>query len=197
MPCRCVLCDVVVCCSVLQCVAVCCSVLQVQSLLHLRKESASLLVEQDALQAPHHIHPLSLAPTRILLLGNPAGVLCDVAVCCSVLQCVAACCVAVCRARCSPGPTAENYNTKWQVVCCCVLQCVAVCCNMLQRVAVCCSMLQRVAVFRARCFLGTLCGVAVCCSVLQHVASCLIFCCDEVCLSSMCVSSMYSHKELN
>jgi len=46
--------------------------------------------------------------------------ICDVAVCCSVLQCVA--------------------------VCCSVLQCVAVCCSVSQCVAVCCSVLRCVVI---------------------------------------------------
>jgi len=70
-----------------------------------------------------------------------------VAVCCSVLQCVAMCpCVAVC---CSVLQSV--------VECCSVLQCVAVCCSVLQSVVECCRVLQR---------------VAVCCSVLQSVAVC-------------------------
>jgi len=71
---------------------------------------------------------------------------CVVAVCCSVLQCVAvgklvgfvcfnlrSCSVLQCVAVCV------------SVVCLdppCVLQCVAVCCSVLQCVAVCCSVLQ-------------------------------------------------------
>ena len=46
-----------------------------------------------------------------------------IAVCCSVLQCVASC----------------RSVLQCVVVCCSVLQCVAVCCSVLQCVAVCCS----------------------------------------------------------
>ena len=77
----------------------------------------------------------------------------EVAVCCSVLQCIAVCC------SCS--------------VCCSVLQCikppklseVAVYCSVLQCVAVCCSVLNFQNSQKLDC-------VAVCCSVLQCVAVC-------------------------
>ena len=82
-----------------------------------------------------------------------------IAVCCSVLQCVAPC-VAVC---CSVLQTLLQ----------CVAHCVAVCCIVLshellqevsmQYVAVCCSVLQCVVVLQC---------VAVCCSVLHCVAVC-------------------------
>ena len=63
-----------------------------------------------------------------------------VAMCFSVLQCVAVCCQCV-------------------AVCCSVLQCVAVCCDMLQCVAVCCSVLQCVAVCCSvlQCVKGSVC----------------------------------------
>jgi len=80
-----------------------------------------------------------------------------VAVCCSVLQCVAVFRVAVCRSV-----------SQCVAVCCSVLQCVAVCCSVLQCVTVCCSVLQCVAV----CCSALQC-VAVCCSVLQCAAVCL------------------------
>jgi len=69
-----------------------------------------------------------------------------VAACCSVLQCVAVGCSVLQRVA----------------VCCSMLQCVAVCCSVLHRVAVCCGVLQSVAVCSSvtQCF-------AVCCSVLQ------------------------------
>jgi len=78
-----------------------------------------------------------------------------VAVCCSVLQCVAVPCVAVCG------------SVQCVAVCCSVFQCVAASCSALQYVAVCCRVLPCVA----------LCGsvrqcVAMCCSVLQCVAVC-------------------------
>ena len=53
-----------------------------------------------------------------------------VAVCCSVLQCVAA----------------DENEELWVRVRCSVLQCIAVCCGVLQCVAVCCSALHYVAV---------------------------------------------------
>ena len=55
-----------------------------------------------------------------------------VAVCCNVLQCVAAGCSVL------QGLCVKDI---------CVLQCVAVCCSVLQCVAVCCSVLQCVAGF--------------------------------------------------
>jgi len=62
-----------------------------------------------------------------------------VAVCCSVLQCVAVyqerSCTLVLQAR---------IIAIYVAVCCSVLQCVAVCCSVLQCVAVCSSVLQRV-----------------------------------------------------
>jgi len=66
------------------------------------------------------------------------------AVCCNVLQCVAA------RVSCPRPP-------------CCVLQCVAVCCSVLQCVAVCCSVLE--------CWQRVGSVFIVCCSVLQCVAA--------------------------
>jgi len=70
------------------------------------------------------------------------------AVCCSVLQCVAACCRIegsrsdMIACACGGGDTGAG---------------VAVCCSVLQRVAACCSVLQ---------------CVVVCCRVLQYVAEC-------------------------
>jgi len=49
----------------------------------------------------------------------------DVAVCCSVLQCVAMCC----------NVTFKVVNEAFEEGCSSVLQCVAVCCNVLQCVA--------------------------------------------------------------
>jgi len=53
-----------------------------------------------------------------------------VALCCSVLQCVAVC----------SGEGDVKHQVSRQ------MSCVAVCCSMLQRVAVCCSVMQCVAV---------------------------------------------------
>jgi len=55
-----------------------------------------------------------------------------VAVCCSVLQCVAI--------------WHELCVLQRVAVCCSVLQCAAVCCSVLQYVAICCTVLQCVAV---------------------------------------------------
>ena len=54
-----------------------------------------------------------------------------VAVCCSVLQCVAVCFSVL----------------QYAAMCCSVLQCAAVCCGVLQYAAVCCSVLQRIKCF--------------------------------------------------
>jgi len=102
----------------------------------------------------------------------PMGMQC-VAVCCSVLQCVAV--------RWSFGTvTTVTSIFLWA---CSVLQCVAVCCRLLQCVAVCCSELHCVAVCWS---VGTantmntiflwvcnmLQGVAAYCNVLQRIALC-------------------------
>jgi len=87
-----------------------------------------------------------------------------VAVCCSVLQCVAvSCCesqwaaVSCSVLQCVAVASCESLHVRGHVR---VLQCVAVCCNVLQCVAVSCSVLQY---------------VAVCCCELQWVAvSCSI-----------------------
>ena len=67
----------------------------------------------------------------------------QVAVCCSVLQCVAECC--------SVLQSVAVYCSVLQcvAVCCSVLQGVAGCCRVLQCVAGCCSMLQGVAVCKS------------------------------------------------
>jgi len=83
-----------------------------------------------------------------------------VAVCCSVLQCVAVCCSAT-----YPNNMYIYGQIFWtlgigDMSLCSVLQCVAACGSVLQCVAVCCSVLQ---------------CVAACGSVLQRVAVCWIF----------------------
>jgi len=70
-----------------------------------------------------------------------SGVLQRVAVCCSVLQCVAM--LYFSAIQCEEDIHSTLFVT---LVCCSVLQCVAVCCSVLQCVAVCCSALQCVAV---------------------------------------------------
>ena len=104
-----------------------------------------------------------------ILRGKDRGChrLCCVAVCCSVLQCVA---VIATQVRPEQGfcgwrlwSPADGHMCCSVVCCnvlqCFVLQCVAVCCNVLQCVAVCCSVLQCVAVCcpsaKARC--GAVC----------------------------------------
>ena len=72
-----------------------------------------------------------------------------VAVCCSVLQCVAVLQRVAVNVLQTPGSLAaairgDAYGIVLQcvAVCCSVLQCVAVCCSVLQCVAVCCSVLR-------------------------------------------------------
>ena len=96
-----------------------------------------------------------------------------VAVCCSVLQCVAVTWIMHTAAHCNTllhvAVTRDSFVSHYPcvAVCCSVLQCVAVCCSVLQCVAVCCSVLQCVAVC-----CSVLQCVAVCCCVLQYVAVC-------------------------
>ena len=87
------------------------------------------------------------------------------AVSCSVLQCIAVCCVLQCL--------------QCVAVCCSVLQCVAVCCSVLQCVAVCCSALQCVAVC---------CSVSQCVCMRTYIRTCRVLqCfCNRIC---MCTSS--------
>ena len=71
----------------------------------------------------------------------------NVAVCRSVLQCVAVCCggiigissVAVNRWQLHLSIRLVALGPQCVAVCCSVLQCVAGCCSVLQCVAVCCS----------------------------------------------------------
>jgi len=78
-----------------------------------------------------------------------------VAVCCSVLQCVAACCIDRDKVSVNAGlnhqvlnaadvfcPTRGTGRLHFNYFVCSVLQCVAVCCSVLQCVAVCYSVLQ-------------------------------------------------------
>jgi len=93
----------------------------------------------------------SVSHTRGMRVKHPC-----VAVCCSVLQCVAIGvlqCVAVC---CSAihGKCLLSF---------CVLQCVAMCCNVLQCVVVCCSVCVAVSY-------SVLQRVVMCCIVLQKCA---------------------------
>ena len=83
-------------------------------------------------------------PSQVYLLAHPCVLQC---VCCSVLQCVELCRVAVC---------------------CSMLQCVAGCCSVFQFVAMWCRVLQCVTLDNA--CTRVLQGVAMYCSVLQCVA---------------------------
>ena len=103
-----------------------------------------------------------------------------VAVCCSVLQCVSACCRGVGTPRVSKCKCVAVYGSG--------LQCLVVCCSVLQRgensvsqsVQVCCSIWQRVVAYGS-----VLQCVAVCCegqcSASRHIqACCSIWQCVEV-----------------
>ena len=108
----------------------------------------------------------------------------SVAVCCSLLWCVAVCCnVAVAAV----DPVIRETLVSCVALCRSVLQCVAVCCSVLQCVPVCCSVLQCVVVCCrvllmwllrllqplspsfVRPWFHVLQCVAVCCTVLQCV----------------------------
>jgi len=79
---------------------------------------------------------------RLLRFSIFPSVLQSIAVCCSVLHCLAMSCRACRLLRISTLPSVVQSIA----VCCSILQCVAVCCSILQCVAVCCSILQCVAV---------------------------------------------------
>jgi len=109
---------------------------------------------------PQHRDVLGLPCVRACVWeGEYTQTIRSVAVCCSVLQCVAVwlngsqVCVAVC---CSVLQGEYTQSIRSVAVCCSVLQCVAVCCSVLQCVAVCCSVAEWL--------------TSVCCSVLQCVA---------------------------
>ena len=127
---KCLLQCVAVRCSVLQCVTACCSVLQCRRSVRSRGEHVLLgRITSFRLEFRSPCSSL-LLPNKPFLqtLSRMAHTM--HAVCCSVLQRVAACCSVL----------------QCVVVCCSVLQCVAMCCSVLQCVAVCCSVLQCVAV---------------------------------------------------
>jgi len=96
-----------------------------------------------------------------------------VAMCCSVLQCVAVCCskkiVAaqrkLSRYMYSCNQCAQISMLQCAALRCSVLQCAAVYSSVLQCVAECCSVLQCVALSVLQC-------AAVCCNVLQYIALC-------------------------
>ena len=129
-----VACVVAVCCSVLQ--YVCCSMLQ--RFIQYGAVCCSDLFFVDM------IYFLVMAGVCYTCGMSFSVLQCVVAVCCSVLQCMA--------------------------VCCSVLQCVAVYGGVLQCVAVCCSVCY-VHTCGMSCSVLQ-CVVAVCCSVLQCVAMC-------------------------
>ena len=106
--------------GVVRAVAVCCSVLQRVASLKWRE------IKWTAVPLWRHQKPSQK---------------CRIMCCCSVLQCVAVCCIIeMARSRMHHcGCTCR----KWRGMCCCsVLQCVVVCCIVLQRVAACCSVLH-------------------------------------------------------
>ena len=92
-----------------------------------------------------------------------------VAVCCSVLQCVAV----------TEESRAFRLRLACAAVCCGVLQCVAVCCSVLQCVAVCCSVLpprNPELSSLALCAESPrrnefACSIAIHCNTLQHTAA--------------------------
>ena len=101
---------------------------------------AASVLEQD-----HVRYPRSSMRTTCL----------QVAVCCSVLQCVALCCIVLqwhVRGQCVAAVCCSMLQCD--TVYCIVLHCVALCCIVLHCVASCCSGIQR----------------PVCCSVLLFVA---------------------------
>ena len=133
-------------------------------------------------------HTLQNWPRRSVLLCLLWLALQRDTVCCSVLQCVAACIVIVghvprmCNDNCERCPTQIRLSSsvlQCVVECCSVLQSVAVCCIVQQSVAVCCSVLQ---------------CVEICCSVLQCVAVCYsVLLCYAVCCSvsvAVCFSAL-------
>jgi len=150
-----------VCCSVLQCVLqcvavcvavccrVCCSVLQCCVLAVAEAEYRESRNSQKHTQFENVLYKMIIELTCENVCRQGPLLQCIsvvvVALCCSVLQCVAVCCS----------------------MCCSVLQCsvlaVAVCCRVLRNVAVCCSVLQCVAV----CWLLKMCAFkGLCCSAL-------------------------------
>ena len=103
----------------------------------------------------------------VALGGVLTGIWQCVAVCCSVLQCVAACgtawqCCAVCCRLLRSLKTIVQWH--WRRAGRCIDRYVAVCCSVLRCCSVCCSML--------RCLDAIVQWHWMCCSVLQCVAVC-------------------------
>jgi len=120
-----------------------------------------------------------------------------VAVCCSVLQCVAA------EAKSSQQSIKLCSTCVCVAVCCNVLQWIAVRCSALQCVAVCCSVLQlrqrhkhipqnsAAPVYVLQCIaMRVAVYVAVCCSVLQFVAAAVTSCHKTLQSLYMCCSML-------
>jgi len=78
------------------------------------------------------------------------------AVCCSVLQCVALCC-SVLQGAAIRFAKQFDISDVQRVPSLCIIQCVVVCCSVLQCVVACCRVWQ---------------SVAGCCKVLQGFAGC-------------------------
>jgi len=127
---------------------------------------------------PIHVHPGVLQWSAVCVAAR-CSALQHIAVCRSVLQCVAVC------------PSDSEFVCILQCVAVCwsvfgvSLECVAVCCSMLQCVwsvfAVCCSVLQYVTVC-LECVRSVLQCVALCCSVFAVCLQCAAVWCKFVCI---------------
>jgi len=110
-----------------------------------------------------------------------------VAVCCSVLQCVAVllqCCCSTLQCvavRCHSCLSLLLLDVLEQLYPrCSMLQCAAACCSVLQCVVVTCVSAFLYLIYSSKCIL-----VAVCCSVLQcgcNIWQCVAVCCCHTCL---------------
>jgi len=131
-----------VCCSVVQCVALCCCfVLQCCAVCTSHIRGINVSIQVRLLQCGtvcFSVLLLCVAVVCSVHLLHPwqqcFNTSTCVAVCCSVLQCVAVCCCSVlqCCAVCNTRIRADNTSIQVHV-----LQCVAVCCSVLQCCAVC------------------------------------------------------------
>jgi len=87
---------VAVCCSVLQCVAVCCSVLQCVAVRCIPNSILNGTTHSSVLQCVavcySALHPQFYFTVTIKPQLHPQWYLLPIAVCCSVMQCVAVCC---------------------------------------------------------------------------------------------------------
>ena len=117
----------------------------------------------------------------------------NVAVRCSVSQCVAVCLhLHLCSDSLSFMAAERHHKQSVRQAiaeCCSVLQCVAVCCSMLQCAALCCAVLQCAfqVSFRKQNPVAALQAVqhrCSCCSVLQCVAAC----CSKLQRAAVCSS---------